>query len=101
MTWGVEDEVTERFTSAGAQPENVSFERDTYRFEFPAPPAELVSVFRDCYGPTMNAFEAAEGNGKSTELEDELVTLFEAQNESPDPSTSSIPATFLRVTVLL
>jgi ubiquinone/menaquinone biosynthesis C-methylase UbiE len=101
MTWGVESEVTERFTSAGVQPENVSFERDTYRFEFPDPPAELVSVFRDYYGPTMNAFEAAEGNGKGAELEEELVTLFEAQNESPDPSTTSIPATFLRVTVAL
>jgi ubiquinone/menaquinone biosynthesis C-methylase UbiE len=101
MTWGVESEVTERFTSAGAQPENVSFERDTYRFDFPGPSVELVSIFRDYYGPTMNAFDAAEANGKSVELEEELVTLFEAQNDSPDPSTSSIPATFLRVTVAL
>ena len=101
MTWGVESEVTERFMSAGAQPENVSFERDTYRFEFPDPPAELVSVFRDYYGPTMNAFEAADGNGKSAELEEELVSLFQAQNESQDPGTTSIPATFLRVTVAL
>jgi hypothetical protein len=101
MTWGVESEVTERFTSAGAQPENVSFERDTYRFDFPGPSVELVSIFRDYYGPTMNAFDAAEANGKSAELEEELVTLFEAQNDSPDPSTSSIPATFLRVTVAL
>jgi SAM-dependent methyltransferase len=101
MTWGVEDEVTERFTSAGAQAENVSFERDTYRFEFPAPPADLVSVFRDYYGPTMNAFEAAEGSGRSAELQNELETLFEAHNESADMSTTSIPATFLRVNVLL
>ena len=101
MTWGVESEVTERFTSAGARPEDVSFERDTYRFDFPGPSAELVSIFRDYYGPTMNAFDAAEANGKSAELEEELVTLFEAQNDSPDPSTSSIPATFLRVTVAL
>src|SRR5213595_2227071 len=39
MTWGVEDQVTERFTAAGAKKENVSFVRDTYRFDFAAPPA--------------------------------------------------------------
>jgi ubiquinone/menaquinone biosynthesis C-methylase UbiE len=101
MTWGVEPEVTERFTEAGATADGISFERDTYRFEFPGPPADLVSLFRSYYGPTMNAFDAAEGNGKADQLQDELVTLFEAQNASSDPSTTSIPATFLRVTVQL
>ena len=68
MTWGVESEVTERFTAAGAQPENIAFDRDTYRFNYPGPPAELVSEFRNYYGPTMNAFEAAEENGLTAEL---------------------------------
>jgi SAM-dependent methyltransferase len=99
MTWGVESDVTERFTAAGAKPENISFERDTYRFEFPKPPADLVGEFRAYYGPTMNAFEAAEANGRTDELEEELVALFNAQNESPNASSTSIPATFLRVTV--
>jgi ubiquinone/menaquinone biosynthesis C-methylase UbiE len=99
MTWGVEADVTERFAAAGAEPENISFLRDTYRFNFPGPPAEFVSEFRSYYGPTMNAFEAAEANGRAIELEDELVELFEAQNDSPDPKTTSIAATFLRVTV--
>jgi SAM-dependent methyltransferase len=99
MLWGVEDEVTARFVAAGVAPENVSFQRDTYRFNFPAPPADLVSEFRNYYGPTMNAFDAAEANGKTAELEQELVALFEAQNDSRDPNTTSIAATFLRVTV--
>jgi hypothetical protein len=47
----------------------------------------------------MNAFDAAGADGRSDELEQELVALFESQNESPDPGTTSIPATFLRVTV--
>jgi ubiquinone/menaquinone biosynthesis C-methylase UbiE len=101
MTWGVESEVTERFTAAGVRPENISFLRDTYRFEFPGPPADFVAEFRTYYGPTMNAFEAAEANGRTAELEEELVALFIAQNESPDASTTSIPARFLRVTVAL
>ena len=98
MTWGVESEVTERFTAAGAQPENIAFDRDTYRFNYPGPPAELVSEFRNYSGPTMNAFEAAEANGRTAELREELVELFNAQNENLD-GTTSIPATFLRVTV--
>jgi ubiquinone/menaquinone biosynthesis C-methylase UbiE len=99
MTWGVEAEVTERFTAAGASPVNISFVRDTYRFTFPSSPDDLVAEFRAYYGPTMNAFDAAEANGRTVQLEEELVALFNAQNDSPNAGTTSIPATFLRVTV--
>ena len=99
MTWGVESDVVERFTAAGAAPENIAFARETYRFTFPRPPADLVAAFRSYYGPTMNAFDAAETNGRTDELQAELVALFNAQNDSPNPGTTSIPATFLRVTV--
>ncbi len=47
----------------------------------------------------MNAFEAAERNGRATDLQKDLEALFESQNKSPGKDTSSIPATFLRVTV--
>jgi ubiquinone/menaquinone biosynthesis C-methylase UbiE len=97
MTWGVEDEVIERFTQAGVPEERISFERDTYTFNYPAPPAELVAAFRSYYGPTMNAFEAASSNGREAELQAELDTLFEKQNTSDEGT--AIPATFLRVTV--
>jgi SAM-dependent methyltransferase len=99
MTWGVEGEVSERFTAAGVGPENISFMRDTYRFNFPGPPADLVAEFREYYGPTMNAFAAAAENGRTADLEEELVSLFNAQNDSPNADSTSIPATFLRVTV--
>ena len=99
MTWGMEDNVIQRFTAAGAAPDNISFVRDTYRFTFPSPPADLVAEFRSYYGPTMNAFDAAEANGRTAELASELVALFNAQNDSPNPDITSIPAAFLRVTV--
>ena len=99
MTWGVEDDVTERFTAAGVPEEKISFERDTYTFDSPAPPAELVAEFRAYYGPTMNAFEAAEANGREDELKAELDALFTSQNTSSDETRTSIPATFLRVSV--
>jgi SAM-dependent methyltransferase len=97
MTWGVENNVVERFTAAGVPAEQISFQRDTYTFNFPDQPSELVAAFRAYYGPTMNAFEAAETNGREAELEAELDALFNEQNTSED--ATSIPATFLRVTV--
>src|SRR5256884_5546294 len=99
MTWGVESNVIERFGAAGIPKENMSFVRDTYVFNFSGKPSELVGEFRKYYGPTMNAFEAAEKNGKAGDLQKELEVLFNSQNTSPGKNTTSIPATFLRVTV--
>jgi SAM-dependent methyltransferase len=97
MTWGLEHDVIERFTAAGIPEERISFERDTYTFNYPGPPSELVAAFRSYYGPTMNAFEAAAANGREADLQAELDALFSEQNTSDD--ATSIPATFLRVTV--
>ena len=99
MTWGVEDNVIERFTAAGAPQEQISFQKDTYTFSFPGSPSELLAEFRTYYGPTMNAFEAAATNGREADLQAELDVLFNAQNASPREDATSIPATFLRVTV--
>jgi ubiquinone/menaquinone biosynthesis C-methylase UbiE len=99
MLWGVESHVTERFGKAGIPPENISFERDTYTFSAPFSPSKFVERFKNYYGPTMNAFEAAEKNGKASELQRELEELFNRENKSGDPETTSIPATFLRITV--
>jgi SAM-dependent methyltransferase len=101
MTWGVEGDVIERFTAAGVSQEKISFERDTYTFNFPAPPSEFLAEFKAYYGPTMNAYEAAAANGREAELNAELDALFNSQNTSPSEAATSIPATFLRVTVAL
>ena len=99
MTWGVEDNVIERFAGAGVPEESISFERDTYTFNFPGAPSELLGLFRTYYGPTMNAFEAAAADGREADLQAELDALFNGQNASPSEDATSIPATFLRVTV--
>jgi SAM-dependent methyltransferase len=101
MTWGVEGNVTERFAAAGVPEEKVSFARDTYYFNFQSTPSDLVAAFRTYYGPTMNAFEAAEADGRQDDLQNELEVLFNEQNVSPSKDATSIPATFLRVTVAL
>ena len=98
MTWGVETNVIERFAGAGVSQEKVSFARDTYTFNYPGAPSALVAAFRQYYGPSMNAFEAAEKNGRAAELQKELDALFNSHNRSPHKDSTSIPATFLRVT---
>lgn len=100
MLWGVENHVIERFEKAGVAKENISFVKDTFTFNASYSPSELVSVFKNYYGPTMNAFEAAEKNGKASDLQHELEALFNSQNKSTTPNTTSIPASFLRVTVI-
>ena len=97
MTWGIESNVIERFAGAGVPAEKISFARDTFTFNFAGPPSAYVDEFRKYYGPTMNAFEAAEKNGRAADLQKELEGLFNRQNKSKD--ATSIPATFLRVTV--
>jgi len=99
MTWGVEASVLERFTGAGIAKEKVAFQRDSFVFNHAGTPAEFVAAFRDYYGPTMNAFDAAGKSGKAAELQAELETLFASQNRSTNGKSTSIPATFLRVTV--
>ncbi len=99
MTWGIESNVIERFAGAGISADKVSFARDTFIFNYPGTPPAFVDEFRKYYGPTMNAFEAAEKNGRAAELQKELEDLFNRQNTSADKSRTSIPATFLRVTV--
>jgi SAM-dependent methyltransferase len=98
MTWGVESHVRERFAAAGLAPEAVSFARETFVFDFDGTPSQFVGEFRDYYGPTMNAFEAAGKSGRTDALQAELEALFKSQNRSGRDDRTTIPATFLRVT---
>ncbi|MBM3543155.1 MAG: class I SAM-dependent methyltransferase [Alphaproteobacteria bacterium] len=99
MTWGIEDMVIERFAAAGIPKGNIAFARDTFTFIYPGTPAGFVDAFRSYYGPTMNAFAAAEASGRAGELQSELEMLFDSQNTSESPDVTCIPATFLRVTI--
>jgi ubiquinone/menaquinone biosynthesis C-methylase UbiE len=99
MTWGVDDNVIERFGAAGVPADRVSLERDSYTFDYEGTPSQLLELFREYYGPTMNAYAAAAASGREADLQAELEALFNEQNTSTDPGTTSIPATFLRVTV--
>jgi hypothetical protein len=49
----------------------------------------------------MNAFDAADKNGRASDLLKELEDLFARQNTAPGKDSTSIPATFLRVTAVV
>jgi SAM-dependent methyltransferase len=99
MTWGIESHVAERFGAAGVPAADIACDRETYTFNFDGPPSAFVDAFRRYYGPTMNAFDAAEKNGRSDALRTELEQLFATQNRSRREGATSIPATFLKVSV--
>ena len=99
MTWGVESHVIERFSAAGVASEKITFVRDTFTFNSAKSPALFVDDFQRYYGPTMNAFDAAGKNGRTADLRRDLEGLFTRENKSSKVGATSIPATFLRVTV--
>ena len=101
MTWGVESHVLERFSAAGVSKDQISFTRNTFTFRLSGSPSELLHLFRNYYGPTMNAFEAAEKSGSASALQNDLESLFNSQNKSLNKNTTIIPATFLKITVQL
>ncbi len=99
MTWGVESSIIERFEGAGVPADRVKMDRDTFYFKSDdKSPETFIELFRDYYGPTMNAYAAAAANGKVDELHTQLVDLANSDNAAGDGKTS-IGATFMRVTV--
>ena len=99
VTWGVEGNVIERFGAAGVPASSITCEPMTYIFEHPGDPADFLTVFRDYYGPTMNAYAAASASGREAHLHAELSELFHAQNTSDVEGSTKIPATYLQVAV--
>ena len=99
VRWSVEAGVRERFAAAGIAEDRLSCTPATDRLIAPKPPSTLLVSIRDCYGPTMNAGEAAREARRADALQNELETLFSEQHTIPGNETTSIPATFLRVEV--
>jgi hypothetical protein len=100
MTWGVEAQILERFGAAGVPKANITMAKDTFLFVTPESAEQFIDGFTKYYGPTMNAFEAAQKAGTADQLVSQLVDLAKSQNTKKDGGLS-IPATFMRVTVRL
>ncbi len=99
MLWGVESNIVERFAQAGVPADHVHVEKAVFVFgSADSTPAKFIDIFKEYYGPTMNAFAAAEKDGKAEELYAKLRALAEEQNQSDD-GTLRMSATYARVTV--
>ena len=101
MTWGIESNVIERFAGAGVPAEKISFAHDTFTFNFPGAPSAFVDEFRRYYGPTMNASKPRKRVAARLICRGNWKSCSTSQNRSPSKDVTSIPATFLRVTVAL
>jgi SAM-dependent methyltransferase len=101
MTWGIEENVLERFGAAGIPSEHITCERTLFVFESPSTPSEYLADFRNYYGPTMNAYAAAAADGRETELHGELEALVNEHNTAGNPEDTRIEAAYLRVTVMV
>jgi ubiquinone/menaquinone biosynthesis C-methylase UbiE len=98
VMWGQEEIVRDRFEAAGIAAEKIFCERSTYTFRYDGSPSEFLAVFRNYYGPTMKAFQAAGQSGREVELQEKLEKLFESENRGQEGRTE-IPASFLKVIV--
>ncbi len=101
VTWGVEANVVDRFGSAGISASQITCARETYTFNYAGTPAAFLDAFRTFYGPTMNAFDAATKDGRADDLQRDLLALFQKENQSQASDRTTIPASYLRVTVLV
>lgn len=98
LSWGVEENVRERFAAAGVAPEDIECRRATYVMRYPGPVSEMLEIHKRNAAPTINAYEAAQRDGRVDQLDAELAALFESQNQG-GTETSIIPATYLQVVV--
>ncbi|HXR97672.1 MAG TPA: class I SAM-dependent methyltransferase [Terriglobales bacterium] len=100
MLWGIESHIRDRFGNAGVPATNVTMVPATFYMQSPGTsPERLIELFRDYYGPTMNAYDAARQSGRAGELHRQLVELAKSKNETSQGTR--IPATYMRVTVLV
>jgi SAM-dependent methyltransferase len=78
LLWGDEETVRERF---GDTVSSIRFTRQFYLFDYPFPPAGVVGLFRNTYGPTNVAF-ATLNETDGERLRQELEALWSEANES-------------------
>ena len=93
VLWGDEPVVRERF---GPRVADLRLTRVNYRFDYPFPPARVVDLFRDCYGPIVRAFAALPADGQAA-LYTDLADLWASHNRSIEPGRTVVDSEYLEV----
>jgi SAM-dependent methyltransferase len=99
VRWGVEADVRERFAAAGIPDAQVRASGTRMCSISPARRRHFLEVFRDLLRPDDECLRGGLGERQGGRAAGELEALFAAQNTSKTPDRTTIPATFLRVSV--
>lgn len=83
VLWGDEDTVRQRF---GAGVTAIRCKRQSCLFDFPFPPAEVVQLFRQYFGPTQAAFSRLDPSGQAA-LAADLEQVFAEENQRQNGTT--------------
>jgi SAM-dependent methyltransferase len=92
VMWGDESVVRKRL---GGGVTELKMKRRYYSLDYPFPPAEVVELFRRCYGPMARAFASLDDEA-AKELRAELEALWSAHNRGGDELTF-VDAEYLEV----
>jgi len=92
VLWGDEATVRDRLRQGIA---DLKFALQTYHFEYPFPPHEVVDFFRVNYGPMSRAFASLDLIGQE-DLRTELVDLWSTHNQAAN-GTTRVDAEYLEV----
>jgi ubiquinone/menaquinone biosynthesis C-methylase UbiE len=91
--WGDEATVRQRL---GDYVSDLRLTRVIYRFSYGFPPADVVELFRQYYGPTAMAFAALD-EVRGRELREALVDLWSQHNTAATPERTEVDAEYLEV----
>ena len=83
VLWGDEAVVRQRLGSGVSE---LNTRRRQYRLTYPFPPAQVVELFRECYGPTNRAFASLD-TASADKLREALVHLWTTHNRGGDELT--------------
>jgi SAM-dependent methyltransferase len=92
VLWGDEETVRQRFAKGVA---SLSLTRQKILLDYPFPPNEVVSFFRQYFGPTQTAFKRLDAGGQAA-LTSGLESLWEEHNRAGSDRTS-VEAEYLDV----
>ena len=83
VLWGDEKIVRDRLGSGVSR---LKTTRRHYLFNYPFPPADVVELFRECYGPTNRAFASLK-DADASKLREELENLWTSHNHGGEELT--------------
>jgi SAM-dependent methyltransferase len=97
LAWGDEAGLGRQLDAHRTRIRQVRFQPRTIGFDYPVPPAAVVDLFREFYGPSVRTFGALDAAGRQ-DLEADLRTLWASRNTAGAGATH-VEAEYLEVRI--